>query len=142
MTTPPRPAPATDLRVLVCGGREFFDAAAVDRVLDRVHRLRGIALVIHGEATGADTLAHQWAVGAGVPIEGYPADWHAHGLSAGMRRNHMMLREGQPDVVIAFPGGIGTAMMIEIAGRAGVPVWAPYGQETPHEALARLRSRA
>lgn len=33
-----------------------------------------------------------------------------------------MLVEGKPDLVIAFPGGVGTAMMCRIAEEANVPV--------------------
>ena len=33
-----------------------------------------------------------------------------------------MADQGRPDVVIAFPGGRGTAMMIEIAQKRGIPV--------------------
>jgi len=34
-----------------------------------------------------------------------------------------MLAEGEPDAVLAFPGGRGTADMVRRAKRAGVPVW-------------------
>jgi len=34
-----------------------------------------------------------------------------------------MLQEGQPHVVIAFPGGKGTAHMIDLATKAGVTVY-------------------
>jgi hypothetical protein len=33
-----------------------------------------------------------------------------------------MLYEGKPDLVVAFPGGKGTAMMVDIATKAGVKV--------------------
>jgi ABC-type Fe3+-hydroxamate transport system substrate-binding protein len=33
-----------------------------------------------------------------------------------------MLNEGKPDLVIAFPGGKGTQMMINLAESAGIPV--------------------
>ena len=33
-----------------------------------------------------------------------------------------MLREGRPDLVVAFPGGKGTAHMVGLARRAGVAV--------------------
>lgn len=33
-----------------------------------------------------------------------------------------MLQEGKPDLVVAFPGGRGTAHMTRIAQEAGVPV--------------------
>jgi hypothetical protein len=33
-----------------------------------------------------------------------------------------MLEEGQPDLVVAFEGGRGTAMMVKLAHDDGVPV--------------------
>jgi predicted Rossmann-fold nucleotide-binding protein len=53
-----------------------------------------------------------------VEHEDYPADWTKHGKSAGFVRNKQMLEEGKPDVVIAFPGGTGTAMMIKLVEEA------------------------
>ena len=45
-----------------------------------------------------------------------------HGAAAGPVRNGEMLSRGKPDVVIAFPGGRGTANMCEQAMTAGVRV--------------------
>ena len=56
----------------------------------------------------------------------FPADWIRHGRAAGPIRNEQMLREGCPDLVVAFhddPGlGRGTADMVRRALAAGVPV--------------------
>lgn len=116
------PAP---LRVLVCGGRDYADGDAVFRALDRVRAGRGIAILIHGAAPGADDLAGQWAHERGVPILPFPANWRGYGKGAGPIRNRQMLEEGRPDGVVAFPGGRGTADMIRQAEAAGVPVWRP-----------------
>jgi len=75
-----------------------------------------------GMARGADMLAWQWAHDFGIPTCEFPADWDRHRRSAGTIRNEQMLREGKPDLVIAFPGGRGTAHMVRIAKAAGVPV--------------------
>lgn len=77
--------------------------------------------VIHGAASGADQLAGAWARANGIRELAEPADWKRHGKAAGFIRNKAMLDMG-PDYVIAFPGGRGTAMMVEIARRAGVEV--------------------
>lgn len=37
-------------------------------------------------------------------------------------REFLMLNHGKPDVVVAFPGGRGTAMMIDIAKKGNVEV--------------------
>lgn len=101
------------MRVLVCGGRDFVDRKFLEEVLDDLNTRRGpFEVVIHGGARGADTLAGLWAKRRGVPIELYPADWGRHGRSAGPVRNAEMLTRGRPDLIIAFPGGAGTADMV------------------------------
>jgi hypothetical protein len=42
------------------------------------------------------------------------------GRSGGPKRNQQMLEEGKPDLVLAFPGGRGTADMVRRAP-SGVP---------------------
>ncbi len=106
------------MKLLVCGGRTYFDAERIDLVLD----ILGPSLVIHGDARGADSLAANWAVKRGVPHKAYPADWQRHGNSAGPKRNRLMLVDGRPDLVVAFPGGTGTSDMIGAAMQRGVPV--------------------
>jgi predicted Rossmann-fold nucleotide-binding protein len=112
------------MRVLVCGGRDYTDRGAVYLALDRLHEKRGIDVVIHGAARGADTLAADWAAANGVPAEPYPADW-SRGRQAGPVRNQLMLDQGRPDGVVAFPGGAGTADMCRRAEAAGLRVWRP-----------------
>jgi aspartokinase-like uncharacterized kinase len=107
---------------LVCGGRDFADLGAVWSQLDALHGLSGVRLLIQGGATGADDLASSWAQFNGVPQRKFPADWKAHGRAAGPLRNQQMLTEGKPDLVIAFPGGKGTADMVRRARAAGVEV--------------------
>lgn len=52
----------------------------------------------------------------------FPAKWKMYGRSAGAIRNAVMLSEFQPDIVVAFPGGRGTAHMVRIARAAGIDV--------------------
>jgi len=99
------------MRVLVCGSRNYCEAGIVDHVLSRLQ----ISTLIHGGATGADTLAGEWATKRGIPTEVYPAEWRKYGNSAGPLRNARMLKEGKPDLVIAFPGGRGTRDMVKQA---------------------------
>ena len=112
-------------RVLVCGGRNYHNRAYVFRVLDAVHEKHGISAMIQGVANGADYLGWQWADENDVGQCSYPADWKAHGRAAGVIRNQEMLVGSSPDVVIAFPGGIGTADMVKRAKAQGVLVWEP-----------------
>lgn len=108
------------MRAIVCGGRYFSDKKRLDDALDAFDDQHIISLVIQGEARGADTLAKIWALRRGISVESYPADWATFGLGAGHRRNRTMLLRGKPDVVIAFPGGPGTANMLKQARARGV----------------------
>lgn len=114
------------MRVLVCGGRNYNDRRSVYAFMDAHHAEQPIKLLIAGGARGADNLAADWAVYRQVPKRIFPAQWEQYGKRAGPMRNQQMLEEGKPDLVIAFPGGRGTADMIRRATAAGVPV--AYGQ--------------
>jgi predicted Rossmann-fold nucleotide-binding protein len=111
------------MRLIVCGGRFYDDAAEVARRLGAIHARHGITLLIHGGAPGADRLAGRWAEERGIPTRAYPADWRKWDRAAGPIRNAAMLRVEKPDAVVVFPGGIGTKNMIDLAEKAGVPVW-------------------
>jgi hypothetical protein len=111
------------VRVLVCGGRDFRDRWAIYERLDMIHADRGIACIISGAASGADHIAANWAKDRGVDLREFPADWAKHGRAAGPIRNRQMLNDGQPNEVVAFAGGRGTADMIRAARTVGIPVW-------------------
>jgi hypothetical protein len=103
----------------VCGGRDYRDFARLCVLLD----LLGPRVLIEGDAAGADRLAGRWGLNRGdVELLVFPADWQLHGKAAGHIRNAQMLREGKPDMVLAFPGGRGTANMVKQARAAAVPV--------------------
>lgn len=107
-------------KVLVSGGRDYQNREILFRVLDASHAGTPIDQIIHGAARGADTLAQQWADDRGVRCLQFPADWKKDGKAAGPIRNRRMLLE-EPDLVICFPGGRGTADMRKAAHKAGVP---------------------
>lgn len=107
------------MRVIVCGGRDYDDETTVIEVLSALDPTA--VTIVHGAARGADKLAASVARGFGHYVQPYPADWKRHGKAAGPIRNQQMLDAGA-DLVIAFPGGRGTAHMVEIARAAGVPV--------------------
>ncbi len=113
------------MRILVCGGRDYRDASALCEALDALHREKNVTALIHGAARGADALAAAWAAGRGVAARVFPANWTAHGKAAGFIRNARMLRDGRPEMAVAFPGGKGTAHMVRLAKQAGVPVLEP-----------------
>lgn len=112
------------MRVLVCGGRDFSDRRALYARMEELYAAHGkrFSTLIDGGADGADTLAWEWAGSRGLSTERYRADWEKHGRAAGPIRNKRMLDEGKPDLVVAFPGGRGTANMVKQAKAAGVKV--------------------
>lgn len=110
------------MRVLICGGREFQDVTWLWSVMDGLHAQSPISEVIAGGAKGADTLGAEWAADRGIPCRVVMADWNTHGRAAGPIRNQRMLDEGRPELVVAFPGGRGTADMVRRAREAGVAV--------------------
>jgi len=110
------------MRILVCGGRDYRDYERACAVLWGIHDKTPISMIIEGGARGADYHAFMWAIEAGVPYEEYKADWNVWGKKAGHLRNQRMIDEGRPDLVIAFPGGSGTADMVKRAKNAMIEV--------------------
>lgn len=113
------------MKIIVCGGRDYLDYPRLKQALDALHSRRAILRLIEGGARGADTMGRIWATEKKIPYTEVPAEWGKHGKKAGHLRNLEML-EHKVDLVVAFPGGVGTAHMIEASKIRGVPVWIPY----------------
>lgn len=79
-------------------------------------------VIIQGGAKGADHAALEFSREF-YPIQNltYNALWNKYGKAAGPIRNQEMLIDGKPDLVVAFPGGKGTANMIKQATDRKVP---------------------
>ncbi len=111
------------MRVLVCGGRDCHDEAYVEKTLDRLLAARGpFERIIHGYARGVDRMAGKWARDHGVLEWDFLPRWHRVDAHDGLSRNQRMIVAGAPDLVVAFPGGIGTGDMIEQAKAADIEV--------------------
>lgn len=95
--------------IAICGGRDYND---VYKVYSSLNALHGVKLVVHGNARGADMLADRWAIEMGIHVARIPALWEFYGRLAGIKRNTAMNLINF-DKLIAFPGGSGTADMIE-----------------------------
>lgn len=110
------------MKVIVCGGRDYQDRERVFSTLDEIHAETPITMLIQGGAKGADDLAFRWGMhvkGGHMELLTVHAEWEKYGRRAGPIRNAQMLEE-KPDLVIAFPGGRGTANMIRQTLDAGV----------------------
>lgn len=108
--------------VLVCGGRNYLDSQKVNETLDKIHAEKRIDLIVSGGAQGADSIAEHWAKWSEVDCLRIPAQWKKYGKAAGPIRNAKMCFIAEPNLVVAFPGGSGTANMISVAKAANVEV--------------------
>lgn len=125
------------MRVAVTGGREYHDERRVAEALDDLHQASPITLLIHGDASGADRLAAAWADAHGILPERHPANWddidtppvaievnragRPYNKLAGFSRNIEMLVTSDPDLLVVFPGGSGTAHCHREALKRGIP---------------------
>lgn len=113
-----------NMTVLVCGGRNLDKSLEeIERlhgVLSSIHTKYNIIKIIHGGATGADSAAGDWAINNQIRYEVFPAQWNKYNRSAGVIRNRQMAIEGNLDLVLAFPGGHGTAHMVKAAQTAKI----------------------
>jgi hypothetical protein len=96
------------MRVLVTGDRnwgnaEIWGRAEAERqvyrlkcALTALHAIHPGAIIIHGAAKGADSIAGVIAADlfGADHVEAYPAEWTKYGKSAGPRRNQQMLDTG------------------------------------------------
>lgn len=104
--------------VAVTGGRDYSDREHVFSVLDKLHQEHRFEVLVHGGAKGADALAAEWCNQAGVfqcifPVT--PALWSRIGKRAGPLRSHIMQVVTRPTLLVAFPGGEGTAGAVKSA---------------------------
>ena len=117
--------------MLVTGSRDWRDVEAIRSALVAVWRKWGCRpdqiVVVQGKARGADRIARAVAIELGMRFEDHPvtsADWERYGLSAGHRRNAVMVAAGARGC-IAFPLGEsrGTRGCMELCRAAGIKVW-------------------
>lgn len=113
---------SSNVTVLVCGSRSWSDDDGWI-IRRRLNELGTATKIIHGDAVGADRIAHLHAISRGMPVERFWPDWNRHGRRAGILRNLQMLDQ-EPDLVLAFWDGEsrGTAHTITEARRRGIDV--------------------
>lgn len=128
------------MRLLICGGRHFDEAATILDELNRLHAHRPVTALIHGGLPMIGTPADAWARQNDVHVIRYPANWTLLGKQAETRRNLFMLEDSRPDMLLAFPGGRHTTEMLQRARSTNVPVILakanPRRAETSHISMA------
>jgi predicted Rossmann-fold nucleotide-binding protein len=133
-------APSHSLVIVAGGGRDLLwlpaQIAAVLLARTSGQLVHGL---LHGGARGADRTIGRAAHQLGWPVEVLPADWRRHGRAAGPIRNRELLElaisraealssAAAPVsvLVVAFPGGAGTASLVRearrLAAHAPVPL--------------------
>lgn len=113
-------------RILITGSRDFDDKVVIQDALYATWVDLGKpsdAILVQGEARGADRLCKALWTYWGFPVESHPADWNRYGKRAGTLRNEQMVALGAT-ICLAFPlpQSIGTIHCMRIARRAGIPV--------------------
>jgi hypothetical protein len=113
------------MRVIVAGATAWTDAEAIRRELAK---LPAEAVVIHGDAPGADALAGQVAVQLGLAVEPMGKtreDYTRYRRGAWKGLNERMLASGAV-LVLAFHPALehsrGTKHLVELARSAGIEV--------------------
>jgi hypothetical protein len=113
------------MRVIVAGATAWSDAEAICRELTK---LPAETTIIHGDASGADTLAGQVAAQLGFMVEPMgktKQDYAKYRRAAWKGLNERMLASGAV-LVLAFHPALessrGTKHLVEIAQDAGVEV--------------------
>ena len=115
-----------EFKVIIAGGRDFRNYNGLKSYCDKILKTKveqGYEIkIISGTANGADKLGERYAKEKGYEILQFPADWDAHGRSAGYIRNKQMAKNA--DACICFWNGVsnGTKWMIEIAKEKQLPL--------------------
>ena len=140
LSSSPAIAPSRSLVIAAGGGRDL--AWPKQRIASELLARSGgrlVHLVLHGGARGADAAIGRAAQQLGWSALVMPAQWQLHGRAAGPIRNRALLEQAvaravahsSPScltsvLVVAFPGGAGTASLVRearrMASRSPVPI--------------------
>jgi hypothetical protein len=113
-------------RILITGSREWTDIAKVRAVLAYHRQAFTVAVLVHGNARGADRIAARIWKGWGLPTESHPVSsqqWE-RSRGAGHARNRHMISLGA-DLCLAFilNQSSGATQCACDARRAGIPTY-------------------
>ena len=82
------------MRILFFGSRSWTDENQIWWTMDSVSHRFPDAVIVHGAAVGADSIAERLALNFGLAVEPWYPKWHLHGKAAGPIRNQHMLQSG------------------------------------------------
>lgn len=125
-------------RVIVCGSRDPWRKLGVSRgwVCERLYeafdvRSRNDTVIVHGGAPGVDTIASEAAETWGLKTEPHRAETERYGSPAAFHIRNQAMADAGADLLVAFPGGNGTADMVRRARKAGIHVREVRIEDTP-----------
>ena len=104
------------MRLLICGGRHFDDAARIEIELSLLHAISPVSVIIHGGLPGIGVASEVWARKNNVHVIRYPANFSL-GKSGDSTRDEFMLADSRADTLLIFPGGRRTAELLREASR-------------------------
>lgn len=114
------------MRILICGDRNWCGNSQYGSIFDAVNSMGKVEMIITGDCKGVDSLAYKVGNALNIPVLTFFANWALYGKAAGPIRNERMLKEGEPDIVLAFHDNVvkskGTKNMVLQAICARVPV--------------------
>lgn len=110
-----------NIKVIVCGGRDYRLTRTDLVVLDALHNQFGFGTLLSGNCIGVDRDAEAWARNHKISIKLFIPDWVSQGKKAGPLRNQEMADEA--NCCICFPGGLGTEDMRNKAIQRGIYVF-------------------
>jgi hypothetical protein len=90
------------MKILISGSRYTIQGheTKISEILDQYNPKTDT--ILHGGATGVDTIAGKLAKFRGFTVIPIKADWKKHGPKAGPIRNQQMI-ENNPDIAYFFP---------------------------------------
>lgn len=112
------------MRTIIAGSREFNDYELMNNIITESGFV--ISCVISGCASGADTLGEVFARENKILLERYPANWDAHGKSAGPIRNSQMAEVAEAAIVVCKKDSRGSHDMIRKAMAKNIPLYVQY----------------
>lgn len=113
------------IKIIACGDRRWSNKDSVERELSLLPKE---VLILHGAATGADSLVEEVAKELGLKTKPFPAEWSKYSRAAGPIRNKAMLDflNGEPFMLLVFhkdlPNSKGSKDMVARAVDAGMSI--------------------
>ncbi|MCR5605754.1 MAG: DUF2493 domain-containing protein [Treponema sp.] len=115
-------------KLMICGSRSIKDENWIFKQIDeyieslkasgRLTDITSELEIIHGGASGVDSIADLWAKSHNLKISVVKPEWNIYGRSAGIRRNKIMVDMADYVLILWDGNSRGTKSDIDFAVRA------------------------